>query len=53
MTHWNHPGFLAYFGITSAGPGILAEMVAAAFNPNGMLWKTSPVATELELTMLN
>jgi len=24
LTHWNHPGFLAYFSITASPPGILA-----------------------------
>ncbi len=47
-THWNHPGFLAYFANTASVPGILGEMVTAALNLNGMLWRTSPVATELE-----
>ena len=47
-THWNHPGFLAYFANTASVPGILGEMVIAALNLNGMLWRTSPVATELE-----
>ena len=23
LTHWNHPGFLAYFGITASAPGVL------------------------------
>ena len=23
VTHWNHPGFMAYFVITGSGPGIL------------------------------
>ena len=48
VTHWNHPGFMAYFGITGSGPGILGELVAAALNANGMLWKTCPALTELE-----
>ncbi len=48
ITHWNHPAFFAYFAITGSGPGILGEMLAAALNVNGMLWKTSPAATELE-----
>ena len=52
ITHWNHPGFMAYFSITGSGPGILGEMLAAALNVNGMLWKTSPAATELEQTAL-
>ncbi|CAN5866250.1 pyridoxal-dependent decarboxylase [soil metagenome] len=48
MTHWNHPGFFAYFAITGSGPGILGEMLAAALNNNAMLWRTGPAATELE-----
>jgi aromatic-L-amino-acid/L-tryptophan decarboxylase len=53
VTHWNHPNFMAYFNSTSSSPGILAEMFSAAFNVNGMLWKTSPAATELEEVTLN
>jgi aromatic-L-amino-acid decarboxylase len=53
ITHWNHPGFMAYFNSTSSIPGILAEMLSAAFNSNGMLWKTSPAFTELEKAMMN
>jgi aromatic-L-amino-acid decarboxylase len=48
VTHWNHPGFMAYFGITGSGPGILGEVLAAGLNINAMLWRTSPAATELE-----
>ena len=48
MTHWNHPGFMAYFANSSPGPGILAETLCAALNQNAMLWRTSPSATELE-----
>ncbi|HEY8019790.1 MAG TPA: pyridoxal-dependent decarboxylase, partial [Thermoanaerobaculia bacterium] len=48
VTHWNHPGFLAYFAITGSGPGILGEALAAGLNVNAMLWRTSPAATELE-----
>ncbi len=32
LTHWNHPGFFAYFAISSSTPGILGEMLSAAFN---------------------
>ncbi len=53
MTHWNHPSFFAYFAITGSGPGILGELLSAAFNINGMLWKTCPAATELEQTTLD
>ena len=48
VTHWNHPGFLAYFAITGSGPGVLGEMLAAALNTNAMLWRTGPAQTELE-----
>ncbi|MGI8991903.1 MAG: pyridoxal phosphate-dependent decarboxylase family protein [Bryobacteraceae bacterium] len=48
LTHWNHPGFMAYFATSASGPGVLGEMLAAALNANGMLWKTSPAVTELE-----
>jgi aromatic-L-amino-acid decarboxylase len=52
ITHWNHPGFFAYFSISSSIPGILAELLIATLDVNAMLWKTSPAATELEeLTM--
>jgi aromatic-L-amino-acid decarboxylase len=53
ITHWNHPGFMAYFNSTSSGPGILAELLTAGLGVNGMLWKTSPAFTELERTMMN
>jgi aromatic-L-amino-acid decarboxylase len=48
ITHWNHPGFFAYFSITGSAPGILAEFLSAALNVQAMLWRTSPAATELE-----
>ena len=53
VTHWNHPGFFAYFAITASAPGILAEMLMSTLNINAMLWKTSPSATELELRTLD
>jgi aromatic-L-amino-acid/L-tryptophan decarboxylase len=49
ITHWNHPRFLAYFANTGSEPGVLAELLAATLNVNGMLWGTSPAATEVEL----
>ncbi|HEX8254048.1 MAG TPA: pyridoxal-dependent decarboxylase [Thermoanaerobaculia bacterium] len=52
ITHWNHPSFFAYFSITGSQAGILAELLIAAINANGMLWKTSPALTELETLAL-
>jgi aromatic-L-amino-acid decarboxylase len=53
ITHWNSPEFMAYFAITGSPPGVLAEMYTAALNVNGMVWESSPVATELEAVTLD
>jgi aromatic-L-amino-acid/L-tryptophan decarboxylase len=47
-THWQHPGFLAYFATTASAPGVLGEMWTAILGQNPMLWRTSPIGTELE-----
>lgn len=47
-THWQHPGFFAYFPTTASGPGMLGEFLTAALGQNPMLWRTSPIGTELE-----
>jgi aromatic-L-amino-acid decarboxylase len=52
ITHWNHPSFFAYFANTGSQAGILAELLCAALNANGMLWKTSPALTEIETLTL-
>ncbi|MCI0708416.1 MAG: pyridoxal-dependent decarboxylase [Ignavibacteriae bacterium] len=53
LTHWNHPGFMAYFSNTASKPGILGEFVSAAINPNAMLWRTGPAVVELEEVVLD
>lgn len=53
LTHWQHPGFFAYFSCNASGPGILGEIASAGLNVNGMLWSTSPAATELETRVLD
>ncbi|HHN77240.1 MAG TPA: aspartate aminotransferase family protein [Phycisphaerales bacterium] len=53
LTHWQHPGFFAYFPCNASGPGILGEIAGAGLNVNGMLWATSPAATELETRTLD
>ncbi|HEX3068974.1 MAG TPA: pyridoxal-dependent decarboxylase, partial [Thermoanaerobaculia bacterium] len=52
ITHWNHPAFFAYFANTASQAGILAELLTAALNANGMIWRTSPSLTELEMVTL-
>jgi aromatic-L-amino-acid/L-tryptophan decarboxylase len=51
LTHWQHPSFFAYFPCNSSYPAILGELAAAGLGVNGMLWATSPAATELESLM--
>jgi aromatic-L-amino-acid decarboxylase len=53
VTHWNHPGFFAYFATSGSGPGVLAELLTAALNAQAMLWRTGPAATELEGVVLS
>ena len=48
MTHWNHPGWFAYFPGNNSPPSILAEMLTATMGAQCMSWATSPAATELE-----
>jgi aromatic-L-amino-acid/L-tryptophan decarboxylase len=48
MTHWNHPGWFAYFAGNNSPPSILAEMLTATLGAQCMSWQTSPAATELE-----
>ncbi len=48
ITHWQHPGFMAYFSSVATGPGILGEWLATGLNSNVMLWRNAPASTELE-----
>lgn len=48
ITHWQHPRFFAYFPANSSPPSLVAEYLTAAMGAQGMLWQTSPAATELE-----
>jgi len=53
VTHWQHPGWFAYFPSNTSPPAILAEMVAAVLGQQGMLWKTGPAVTEVESHVLD
>ncbi|MDX1387681.1 MAG: pyridoxal-dependent decarboxylase [Acidobacteriota bacterium] len=52
ITHWQHPGFMAYFTSIASGPGILGEWLASSLNSNVMLWKNAPASTELEVRVI-
>jgi aromatic-L-amino-acid decarboxylase len=48
ITHWQSPGWFAYFPANTSPPSILGELVTAGLGVQGMLWSTSPAATEIE-----
>ncbi len=48
LTSWQSPGYLAYFATTSSAPAAVGEFLTAGYNQIGILWRTSPVLTELE-----
>jgi aromatic-L-amino-acid decarboxylase len=49
VTHWQHPGFAAFFPCNNSGPAILGELLSAGLGINGFLWQCSPAITELEM----
>jgi len=53
ITHWQSPGWFAYFPANTSGPSILAELAAAGLGVQGMLWATSPACTEIELRVVD
>lgn len=53
LTHWQHPGFHAYFPTGAAGPSVLADLVSSGLGVQGMLWSTSPACTEVETHVLD
>jgi aromatic-L-amino-acid decarboxylase len=53
LMHWQSPGFFAYFPCSSSLPGVMGELTSAVLNVNGMLWSTSPSATELEMRVVD
>jgi len=53
LTHWQSPGFFAYFPSNGSGPAILGELLSAGLGVQGMLWSTSPACTELETHVMD
>jgi len=53
ITHWQHPAWFAYFSSNSSPVSVLAEMLTAGLGVQGMIWDTSPSATELEEVVMN
>ena len=53
ITHWQSPNFFAYFNGNASAPSILGELISAGLGTQGMLWATSPAATELETHVMD
>lgn len=53
LTHWQSPSFFAYFPSNASGPAVLGELLSAGLGVQGMLWATSPAATEVETRVLD
>ncbi|CAL8096804.1 unnamed protein product [Calicophoron daubneyi] len=53
LTHWQHPGFHAYFPSASSTPSVLADMLSTALGCVGFSWAASPALTELEIIMMD
>jgi aromatic-L-amino-acid decarboxylase len=52
VTHWNHPNFHGLFSTSTSSVGVFGEMLTAAFDMKGMLWRTAPASAELEDVVL-
>src|SRR5829696_652597 len=48
ITHWQSPGWFAWFPANASPPSILAELVSAGLGAQGMIWASSPALTEIE-----
>src|SRR3954468_4737604 len=53
LTHWQHPSFFAYFPANASGPAVLGDLLSSGLGVQGMLWATSPAATELETVVMD
>ena len=53
ITQWQHPSFYGYFPANSSPPAVLGDLLSTGLGVNGMLWATSPAATELETHVLD
>jgi aromatic-L-amino-acid/L-tryptophan decarboxylase len=53
ITHWQHPGFFAYFPANASFPSIMGDLLSSGLGVQGMIWATSPAATELETRVLD
>jgi len=53
ITHWQSPNFYAYFPSNTSFPSIMGDLISSGLGVQGMIWATSPAATELETRVLD
>lgn len=53
ITHWMSPRFLTYNTLSTSYPSMLADILCSGLNINGVMWASSPSATELEVLMMD
>jgi aromatic-L-amino-acid decarboxylase len=53
ITHWQSPNFFAFFPANASGPAVLGDLLSSGLGVQGMMWATSPAATELETHVLD
>ncbi len=53
ITHWQSPGFFGFFPANISPASVLGELASAGLGVQGMMWSTSPAATELETLVLD
>ncbi|KAF8819844.1 putative Tyrosine decarboxylase 1 [Cardiosporidium cionae] len=53
LVQWQHPQFFGWFPGQTSFASIMGDMLSSTFNVIGFTWAASPVATELEVIMLN
>ncbi|WP_345609831.1 pyridoxal phosphate-dependent decarboxylase family protein [Pseudonocardia adelaidensis] len=52
-TLWQHPRFFGYFPASASLHSLLGDMLSGALGAQGMLWSTSPAATEVEQVLMD
>ncbi|KAG2449038.1 hypothetical protein HYH02_005790 [Chlamydomonas schloesseri] len=53
VVHWQSPSFFAYFPSNYSFPAALADMWSSVLGMVGFSWAAGPVATELEMAMMD
>ncbi|MBA4096031.1 MAG: aspartate aminotransferase family protein [Rhodospirillum sp.] len=48
LSHWQHPGFFAYFPSNSLPSSVLGDYLATGLGTLGLAWQSCPALTELE-----